>query len=267
MTKFGQHFLTDKAVLKAMVKLVAEFGSHQTILEIGPGKGVLTKELVKIADRVIAVEIDTNLKPYLEPLTQQYSNLELIYGDILKLNLSQLGLKDGEYSLASNLPYEISGAVFRQFLTQSPFPSHLALLIQKEVAERITAKPGQLSILGLSVQAFSYPRIVRIVDRTAFSPKPAVQSAIISVERIRKQAKVPENQEKAFFRLIKGGFAQKRKLLRGNLQNINVNGEFIPKEAIVSSFQAIGLGENARAQELSVEQWVQLVDKLEKFIV
>ena len=250
-----------------MVKLVGEYGSHQTILEIGPGKGVLTKELVKIADRVIAVEIDTNLKTFLDPLVQQYSNLEVVYGDILRLNLLELGLKDGEYSLASNLPYEITGAVFRQFLTKPPFPSHLALLIQKEVAERVTAKAGQLSILGLSVQAFARPRIVRIVDRTAFSPKPAVQSAIVSVEQVRNEPTVQIEREKAFFRLIKAGFAQKRKLLRGNLQNMNINGKLIPKEAIIRAFQDIGLGDNARAQELTLVQWVSLVDKLEKFIV
>lgn len=260
MTKFSQHFLTDAKVLAVMTKVVKQYGSHQTILEIGPGKGVLTQELVKIADRVIAVEIDRNLSQYLKPIEQQHPNLTVVYGDILRLNLGDLGLSDGQYSLASNLPYDITGAVFRQFLTQHPYPSHIALLIQKEVAQRITAKPGQLSILGLSVQAFSQPRMVCKVDRTAFSPKPAVQSAIVSLEQIRSQQFLTEIQEKNLFRLIKLGFAQKRKLLKNNLFNI-------PKDAVSAVFSELGLADTVRAQELSLEQWLALVDKLEKFIV
>lgn len=265
--KFGQHFLTDKKVLATMVNITAEHGSHQTILEIGPGKGVLTKELVKMADRVIAVEIDCNMKPHLDPLLGKYSNLEVIYQDVLDINLADLGLKDGEYSIASNLPYEISGPVFRNFLTLHPYPSHMALLIQKEVAERVTAKPGQLSILGLAVQAFSHPRYIKTVDRSAFSPAPAVQSAIVSVEQIRMGQSMTEQQEKAFFRLIKGGFAQKRKLLSANLVNLQLNKGKLDKKAMISLFKSIGLGETARAQELSLQNWLTLVDKLDKFIV
>ncbi len=267
MTKFGQHFLVDQSVLATMVKITAEHGSQETILEIGPGKGILTAELVKLAKRVIAVEIDRNLKPFLDPLEQNYPNLKVIYGDILDLNLLELGLVDGAYSLASNLPYEISGPVFRKFLTTHPYPSHMALLIQKEVAERITAKPGQLSILGLSVQAFANPHLVRLVDKRAFSPAPKVQSAIVSIEDIRVGQGMTEIEEKAFFRLVKGGFAQKRKLLKKNLANMNLDGKKIPNEAIISTFSDLNLSDTARAQELSLDQWAALVDKLEKFVV
>lgn len=267
MTKFGQHFLTDRSVLKEMVTLVSRYGSPEIILEIGPGKGILTKELAKLAKRVIAVEIDRTLEQYLSPIQKEYPNVEVIYGDILRTNLANLGLKNGNYSLASNLPYDITGAVLRQFLTQLPYPSHIALLIQKEVAERIVAKPGQLSVLGLSIQAFALPRIVRIVPPSAFSPKPKVTSAIVSIEAIRTQTWLSTEEEKIFFRLVRAGFAQKRKLLSSNLQNFNSNGKMIPKSEIQSAFLAIGLAPTARAQELSLEQWLQLVDKLQNFVV
>ncbi|MFA6475572.1 MAG: 16S rRNA (adenine(1518)-N(6)/adenine(1519)-N(6))-dimethyltransferase RsmA [Patescibacteria group bacterium] len=259
MTKFGQHFLVDKKVLRTMVDIVAEYGSHETILEIGPGRGVLTKELVKMADRVIAIEIDQAFKPDLDSLQTKYKNLTVRYSDILKVDLMALGLTDGNYSLASNLPYEITGIVLRKFLTTQPYPKHMGLLIQYEVAERIVAKPGDLSILGLSVQALSQPRFITRVKPDSFRPRPQVDSAIISLENIRQHA-LPN--ESGFFRLIKAGFAQKRKLLRANLVNIK-----IPKEAIISAFQELSLTETARAQELSLEQWLVLVDRLDKFIV
>jgi len=256
MTKFGQHFLVDRSVLRSMVTTVAKYGSHTTLLEIGPGKGVLTRELVRMADRVIAVEIDRTLS------VPKYPNLEVIYADILKLNLVELGLRSGEYSIASNLPYDITGVVLRRFLTEEPYPSHMALLLQKEVAQRITAKPGDLSILGLSVQAFSRSRIVRTVSKTAFHPQPKVESAIVSLERIRQSVPFAPDQEKKFFWLVKVGFAQKRKLLSSNLKNAH-----LPVEAILQAYQELGLPKTARAQELSLKHWCSLVDKLDKFIV
>lgn len=264
MTKFSQHFLVDRHVLHDMVAVVKQHGSPDTILEIGPGRGVLTKELVKLAKRVIAVEIDRTFSQYLDPLQHQHPNLTIIYADILKLNLVELGLQSSEYSVASNLPYQITGSVLRRFLTEPPYPSHLALLIQKEVAQRITAKPGDLSILGLSVQVFSQPHMIRTVGPEAFRPKPNVMSAIVSLERIRKIATVPLHQEKAFFRLLKIGFAQKRKLLSNNLLNVL---EKISKPELLQLFFTLGIKETARAQELSLDQWVRLVDKLDKFIV
>lgn len=265
--KFGQHFLVDSEVLQAMVASVRRFGQYETILEIGPGQGVLTKELVKLAKRVVAVEIDQSLQSSLDALVKEHSNLEVIYGDILKLDLAKIGLKTGEYILASNLPYEITGAVLRQFTSVAPYPAHIALLIQHEVAKRLVAEPGDLSIVGIAVQAFSQPQLIRVVAPDAFNPKPKVNSAIVTLSNIRVQSAVSEDQEAIFFRFVKGGFAQKRKLLRANLQNINVGGKIIPKSAILEAFQSIGLPETVRAQELSVQQWVLLVDKLGSFIV
>ncbi|EKD79108.1 MAG: Ribosomal RNA small subunit methyltransferase A [uncultured bacterium] len=262
MTKLGQHFLVDPHVLHDMAALVKRHGSRDTILEIGPGKGVLTKQLVKLARRVIAIEIDRNLSSNLDPLVKHHPNLEIVYADILKCNLVELGLRSGEYSIASNLPYHITGVVLRRFLTQQPYPSHMALLIQKEVAQRITAKPGDLSILGLSVQAFSQPRVVRTVSKTAFRPQPEVESAIVSLEHIRQSTPLAVEQEKKFFWLVKVGFAQKRKLLSSNIKNGH-----IPIEVVQQAYQELGLPKTARAQELSLHQWYQLVDKLDKFIV
>lgn len=267
MEKHGQHFLTDMSVLNAMVQTYRQYGSVDTVLEIGPGKGVLTKELVKYAKRVIAVEIDNIFRPDLRAITHDHPNLNLVWNDILQVHLAQLGLKDGSYSIAANLPYLITGQVLRQFLSQSPYPSHMVLLIQKEVAERIVADPGQLSILGLSVQAFSQPRIIRLVPPEAFSPKPKVHSAIVSIEHIRQTQTVKPELELAFFRIIKTGFAQKRKLLRSNFKNLNHNGQVLTDSLIDQAWTDLKLSPNARAQELSLEQWVQLVDKLAKLVV
>lgn len=267
--KFGQHFLIDPTVLQTMVQLTDRFGSHDTILEIGPGKGVLTEQLVHLAKRVIAIEIDQTFRSQLTKLKQQFPNLEVIYGDALKLDFTTLDLESGKYSVSANLPYEITSPILRRFLTQAPWPKHLALLIQKEVAERITAQPGQLSILGLSVQAFAHPRLVQIVSPQAFQPKPKVDSAIVSIDQVRQQ--VPffnDTAEKRFFQLVKAGFAQKRKFLLRNLRNINKNGQqLIPTESLETAWQEYGLEKYVRAQELSLQDWLYLVDKLGKFIV
>lgn len=267
--KFGQHFLIDPTVLQTMVQLTERFGSRDVILEIGPGKGVLTEQLVHLAKRVIAIEIDQTFRPQLKKLELQFPNLEIIYNDVLKLDFSTLGLESGKYSVSANLPYEITAPILRRFLTQAPWPKHLALLIQKEVAERITAHPGQLSILGLSVQAFARTRLVQIVPPQAFQPKPKVDSAIVSIDQVRKQ--VPffnDAAEKRFFQLVKAGFSQKRKFLLKNLKNINKNGrQLIPTETLVTAWQERGLEKSARAQELSLQDWFYLVDKFEKFIV
>lgn len=266
--KFGQHFLIDEDVLETMVHLVDEYGSKDTLLEIGPGQGVLTKELAQLAQRVIAVEIDRQFIPILEPIKRKNINIELIFEDILCLQREQLGLTTGQYSVASNLPYEITSAFLRQFLTQPPYPNHMALLIQKEVAERLVAKPGKLSILGISVQAYCQPRYICAVPPSAFRPRPKVDSAIVSLEQIRSTNPFSSSaHEQAFFRLVKGGFAQKRKLLSSNLKNISYHDRLLPPMAIAEAFFDLKIPVTARAQELSLDQWYAMVDKLEKFIV
>lgn len=266
--KFGQHFLIDEDVLETMVHLVDEHGSKDIILEIGPGKGVLTTELAQLTKRVIAVEIDPQFKTILKSLQRQNQNIEFIFQDILRLNREGLGLVSGQYSVAANLPYEITSVFLRQFLTQPPYPSHMALLIQQEVAERLVAPPGKLSILGLSVQVYCQPRYICSVPPSAFRPKPKVNSAIVSLERIRATNYFTSSaHEAAFFRLVRGGFAQKRKLLRSNLKNISYQGQFLPLSIIDQTLTDLKLSSMTRAQELSLDQWLKMVDKLEKFIV
>jgi 16S rRNA (adenine1518-N6/adenine1519-N6)-dimethyltransferase len=267
--KFGQHFLVDPMVLQTMVDLTKRFGSRDTIVEIGPGRGVLTEQLVRLAKRVIAIEIDHTFAPTLTALQSQASNLEIIYADALQVDLAALGLQTDQYSVAANLPYEITAPLLRRFLTHTPFPKHLALLIQKEVAERITAKPGQLSILGLSVQAFARTRLLQLVPPQAFQPQPKVTSAVVSLDQIRHHNPfATDHAEKIYFQLVKAGFAQKRKLLSNNLKNINKSGQqSIPTAVISAIVAARGLSSTVRAQELSLADWLYLVDKLEKFIV
>ncbi|EKD76396.1 MAG: dimethyladenosine transferase [uncultured bacterium] len=267
--KFGQHFLIDPTVLQTMVQLTKQFGSPEVIVEIGPGKGVLTERLVHIAKRVIAIEIDKTFASILTRLQATAPQLEIIYADALSVDLTALGLVSGHYSVSANLPYEITSNILRRFLTQTPYPKHLALLIQKEVAERIVASPGQLSILGLSVQAFARPHLVQVVPPRAFQPPPKVDSAIVSLDKIRQNCSLVSSQaEKRFFQLAKAGFVQKRKLLMKNLKNINKNGEqSIPTAVIEAAFRERNINPLARAQELALEDWLYLVDKFGKFIV
>ncbi len=257
-------------MLKTMTELVKERGSSETILEIGPGRGVLTEELVKLSNRVIAVEIDRRFAPTLEQLRRRHANLEIIFDDILRVNRTALGLRTHHYSVAANLPYEITGQFLQQLLTEPPYPKHLALLLQKEVAQRITAKPGQMSILGLSIQAFCQPRLVCYVPPSAFQPPPKVTSAIVSLEEVRSPALKffrDATQEENFFRIIKAGFAQRRKFLFNNLLKNERFSSKIQEKTLNKAWLEINLSPKIRAQELSLDQWRQLVDKLEKFIV
>lgn len=266
-TNIGQHFLTDTRVLDTIIKEYSEHKVTDTVLEIGPGLGVLTERLVSVADRVISVELDRKLEPILHKLETQYTNLTVVRKDILRTPLHELGLESGKFTVVANLPYQITSQFIRAMLTIEPYPDRMILLVQREVAERIVAEPGQMSILALSVQLFSTPEIISIVPPHAFFPPPRVFSAVLAINSIRKQPFVEIDREKALFRLIKAGFAQKRKLLRSNLRNINHNGKNIPLSFIDDVFTELQIEKNTRAQEISLEMWLKLLDKIESFVI
>jgi 16S rRNA (adenine1518-N6/adenine1519-N6)-dimethyltransferase len=247
----GQHFLTSRAALQAIVD-AAHLEVDDIVLEIGPGKGALTAALLKRAARVVAVEKDDRLISYLSDRFSaeiKTGKLELIHADILGFDPQICNLKSEIYNLIANIPYYITGALLEKFLAGPCQPKKAVLLMQKEVAERVVGKGGKQSLLSISVCAFGKPRYIRTVKASAFSPQPKVDSAIIAIEHISREFFEHIN-ETHFFNLVRTGFAHKRKRLASNL-----------KEMVSPSvFEELGIEPNARAEELSIEQWKKLVE-------
>ncbi len=248
----GQNFLINKRILEKILE-VAEIERNDIILEIGAGFGILTKGLAKKAKKVMAVEIDKRLVEILRKELTDFKNVEIIQGDILdEMVIGYLGKRLIGYKIVANLPYNITGAVLRKFLTQKPKPKLMVLMLQKEVAERICARPGKMSLLSVMVQFYGQPKIVEVVSQNNFWPKPKVSSAILKISRIDTNPRSIDTN--LFFKIIKKGFSSPRKYLINNLES----GNLIGKEGAKKIFKKIGLSKKIRAQELSVGDWQQL---------
>ncbi len=257
----GQHFLTNTAIV-ASIADAGDVSLGDTVLEIGPGRGILTAELLKRGATVIAVEKDRELLSFLKEKFEKEiatKQLTLVIGDILD---SLFTIPDS-YKLIANIPYYITGAIIRKFLTEKNQPKKMALLVQKEVAERVVAKTGKESLLSVSVKAYGTPKYIKTVKAGSFTPPPKVDSAILLIDDIsrdffsvrfnlseKKDCEVkPYLVESRFFEVLHAGFAHKRKQLFGNLKA--VFNEKILKEKM----SACGIPENARAENLSAEDW------------
>lgn len=252
----GQNFLKSKKALADIVQ-AARITPGDTVLEVGPGKGALTGALLAAGAHVIAIEKDRELIPLLkESFTEAIhtKQLELIDGDIVEFEPADHPLLKKTYKLVANIPYYITGLLFRKFLESAHQPEVMVFLVQKEVAERIVARDGKESILSISVKAYGTPKYIGKVGKEYFSPAPSVDSAIIAVYDISKQ-KLNGIPEKAFFDLLHAGFAHKRKKLAGNLKE---GAPGYDKETISTAFSACSIDPDARAEELSVEQWICL---------
>ncbi len=253
--QYGQNFLLNEEVIEKMIE-AGEVNKKDTVVEVGPGFGVLTLPLCEKAGKVLAYEIEKKIAPYWEERVKEYKNLEIIWGNVLhsqKFTKSIRSLEEiGKYKVVANLPYQITSAVLRFFLEKENKPEMMVLMVQKEVGERICAKSGDLSVLGISIQYYGEPEIVQIVNRGDFYPAPKVDSAVIKI-KIKKD--LPEIDENKFFALVRAGFVNKRKLLSKNLQNYLGKKN---KEAIDKAFEKMGFLSNVRAQELSVEDWIKL---------
>ena len=247
----GQNFLQDPLVLEKIVS-AAEIQPTDSVLEIGPGLGSLTRYLAVSAREVVAVELDPNLLPLLKGVLSAYQNVRLVQGDILKLSTKDL-IKEKDYLVVANIPYYITSAVIRHLLEGDSKPRRIVLTIQKEVAQRICAKPGDMSLLALSVQVYGKPHIAVHVSAAAFFPAPKVDSAVLSVD-IYPSPLVKSELLATFFKLIKAGFSQKRKTLRNSLSSaLHIS----PTEA-ANLLTRAGIDPQRRAETLSIEEWENL---------
>ena len=229
---------------------------EDVVLEVGPGEGVLTKQLLQTGAHVISVEKDDRLIPELqkkfarEIATKQ---LDLIHADILDVGLPRL--TKHSYKVVANIPYYITGQIIRRFLESDTQPTSMTLLVQKEVADRIVAKDGKESLLSLSVKVFGEPKYIRTVGKGAFTPQPKVDSAVLAIENISKE-KLEGLTEKEFFSMLHGGFAHKRKQLLSNLSSI------FTKEKLTRAFKICQLDPKVRAEDVSLTTWVKLCNTI-----
>lgn len=244
----GQNFLLDDIALENIVA-AAEIQSTDSVLEIGPGLGSLTRHLAVAAREVVAVELDGRLLRPLQAILSPHANVRVVHGDILKLKPDEL-IHEPNYIVAANIPYYITSAVIRHLLESKIKPRRIVLTIQQEVAERICAQPGDLSLLALSVQVYGEPRIAARIPAEAFFPKPKVASAVLRVDVFPSPRLEPELLE-TFFKLIKAGFSQKRKTLRNSL---SVGLHVSPAQAEEWLRQA-NVESRRRAETLSIEEW------------
>lgn len=244
----GQHWLHDELSLEAMAD-VAEVSAGDTVLEVGPGLGTLTKELLQRGANVTAVEFDHDLAAAL-PARMSHKNLQVVEQDILSFDFTQLS---PGYKVAANIPYYLTSKLLRVMCeTSNPFDT-AALLIQKEVAERVAAKPGDMSTLSVSVQFYCEVHLSVIVPAELFTPPPKVDSQILGL-RYRKESLFPDVDTKQFFRIVKAGFSERRKKLRSSLSG----GLRISKSEAEDLLREAGIDPNMRAQALSLEQWHNL---------
>jgi 16S rRNA (adenine1518-N6/adenine1519-N6)-dimethyltransferase len=250
----GQNFLQDDSVLEKIAN-AAEILEDDCVLEIGPGLGSLTRYLAVSAKQVTAVELDFDLLAPLRAVLQPYQNVRVVHGDILKLSISDL-IDQPNYIVAANIPYNITSAIIRHLLEGDIKPRRVVLTIQKEVAERICANPGDLSLLALSVQVYGKPSIAAKIPAGAFHPAPKVDSAILRID-IYDEPLIPRDSLNTFFKLTKAGFGQKRKTLRNSL----ASGLHIPTTEAEALLTSAGIDFMRRAETLSIEEWKVLCDK------
>ena len=244
----GQHWLKDRAVLASIADDAAILPTD-TVLEIGPGLGTLTSELLRRAAKVVAVEFDAELARKL-PGQFPGTNLQVVNEDILTFDLSQLPTG---YKVVANVPYYITSKIVQKLMTADNKPSTTVILVQKEVAQRIAAESGDMSILAISAQVYAEAHLSSIVPAYYFTPPPKVDSQVVVLET-RPYPLVKPEEEKKFFRVVKAGFSAKRKKLRSSLSG----GLGISKQETEALLAGAGISPDARAEDLSIQDWVKL---------
>jgi|SRR3989344_6830650 len=250
--KFGQNFLIDKGVAKKILK-TANLQPTDTVIEVGPGTGSLTGELAKKVKKVIAVEKDPEMILLLKKTVKNFKNVKIIQNDILKIRNWELGIGNS-YKVVANLPYYIVSPAIRKFLEMKNPPKLMVLMVQKEVAQRICAKPPHMNLLAVSVQFYAKPEIISYVSKKSFWPIPKVDSAIIKIIP-RHSAFGSASFRERFFRIAKAGFSHPRKQLLNNLsQNLKINRKKITIWLLQNKIKPY-----QRAESLSLSDWMRLV--------
>lgn len=250
----GQHFLTSPKAIKTMIES-GDITKNETVVEIGPGKGVLTRELLQKAKQVIAIEKDTELIPLLSELFSEEihsGKLILLHEDVLSKKPEEIKEIPSIYKVVANIPYYITGAIIEHFLSAKKHPETMILLMQKEVAERIVSRDGKQSVLSVAVEAYGTAKLLEKVPRGAFSPAPKVDSAIISIKNI-SHSFFDSINEKDFFLTIKTLFGKKRKQIGGSL------GEYIDnKEKALEILSTLEINPKTRPEEISLSLWKKI---------
>ncbi|TAL14559.1 ribosomal RNA small subunit methyltransferase A [Patescibacteria group bacterium] len=244
----GQHWLKDRDILGHIADC-AELTPDDTVLEIGPGLGTLTSELLRRAKRVVAVEFDAELARKL-PAQFPGKNLEVVQDDILSFDLSTL---PKNYAVVANVPYYITSKIVQMLLTAQNKPKVAVLLVQKEVAQRLAARPGQMSILAVSAQIFADVTLGDVVPAEFFTPPPKVDSQVV-ILRTRSESFLTDVSEKDFFKVVKAGFSAKRKMLRSSLSG-GLKLSKVETEALLTE---ASINPDSRAEALSLDDWVRL---------
>ncbi len=254
---FGQNFLVDRAILQQIVD-AARIEPGDQVLEVGAGTGVLTRELAKQARRVVAVEIERDMIDLLRETTGHYQHVELLERSLLALDPCEV-FDQKPYKLVANLPYYITAPTFRHFLESGNPPRLLVVMVQHEVAQRIVAGPGDLSLLGVSIQFYGKPELIAHVPARAFFPAPKVDSAILRVE-LHEQAPLTRKERDSFFRVVQAGFAEKRK----QLHNALTHHLHRKNEEIRACLVAARIDPSRRAETLSIDEWLHLWEALQQ---
>jgi 16S rRNA (adenine1518-N6/adenine1519-N6)-dimethyltransferase len=247
----GQNFLHDRAIVRRIADS-AGISPDDTVLEVGPGLGILTEELATRARRVVAVELDNRLAAYLP--TVMPPNVEVVHADAMTVVPSELAGPD--YLFVSNLPYSVGNAILRRMQEASPPPRSLTVMVQREVAERICAAPPSMSILAVAVQFYGRPRLLFRVGGGAFIPPPNVESAVVQIET--HPPPLPRADHEGFFRVVTAGFAQRRKQLANTLSA----GLFLHRDVVTAALAAAGIPPTERAERLTVADWMRLYQAL-----
>ena len=248
----GQNFLVDPEALRKIIQ-AADILPGALVLEVGPGLGSLTRGLAQVARKVVAVELDEGLLPLLAKVLAGYPNVEIVKGDILEIDPPQL-MGEAGYLVVANIPYYITSALIRHLLSPEIKPARIVLTVQKEVADRICAEPGDLSLLALSVQVYGAAKKALRIPAGSFYPAPKVDSSVVRVD-LYPQPLIASDDLDDFFKLARAGFGQKRKTLRNSLSA----GLHLPPDRVAALLDSVGIDPRRRAETLSLREWKSLV--------